>query len=1121
MKYYIAINERVKARSNNDRRKKPEFIFVCLVCVVFVFMSISSRVYAVSPQPSQSEFRFRKDDGSESTATWMAGQNTNITNIAKNTTFRIRITTQMGLTSMSGLKTRLEYLLASGNTCTSAGWTSITTAASNAFTLASSANFTDGTSTTQQLTGGTGNFTAGEILQATNPADSMTIPSNGYTEDEYSIQATANASDNTAYIFRLSNNSAAYTGGYSVCPQATTATLVPPTLTTSDATLVSSSTLTLNANISTTGGVSITDSGFAYGTTNDLSTGAATTSLGAQGGTGNFSGGITGLSPNTLYYFRAYAVNSVGTSTGAILSTTTLQWAAPSQPTSISAATSSPNQATISFTAPASSGGSSILYYLASSTPGNFTATSTVSPIVVLGLTNNTSYTFAVYAVNLVGTSSPSSASNAVTPTATLIPPTLTTSDATLVSTSTMTLNGSITSGGNSSSTIRGFAWGTNSNLSGGDTATTTETGTFGIGSFTKSITSLTASTLYYFRAYAVNLAGTSMGSIIATSTVSFPVSKYSDTLLVINDNSTISTEVGNYFLAARPTFPTSNVVHISTVTSESVSSSEYANHIKSTIETFISTNGLSNTINYVILTKGIPIYDSGTSNSVDSELAWCLGKQICSGTSNPFYNSNTIFSHQAYNMYIVTRLDGYVPTNDGCIVDNSTCFSNGNDISQITKLIDNSSISNILPLATLKSQGLFVLDGGGSYDSLANHMLESANQLLMAKGWKTNLDETSTYLTHQQNVLGYWSWGSNADSSPTMPAYAIPGNTYENGAIGETAVSTSARSFGYPPSYGQSLIADWIAEGISGMKGYVSEPSFYAIAHPDILFDHYTSGYNMAESYYAASSDINWKDLVVGDPKMAIVFTVYTIGGNISGLTGILVLQNNSGDNLSISANGSFTFATSISDGNPYSVTVLTQPSGQTCSVSSGSGTVPSDVTSVSVTCTNNPVTPTPTVTTTTSFSNGGGSVSASALAQILAPSASTTAYLNSLNNHVAGCPKGFNCTPIPGFAMAANPQSPNSVPNYRFTRNIQIGMTGNDVKELQIFLNSQGFTVAKNGAGSPGHETAYFGPATKTALMKFQLTYKKDILTPQGLTAPTGFFGAATMKAVNKLMK
>jgi hypothetical protein len=46
---------------------------------------------------------------------------------------------------------------------------------------------------------------------------------------------------------------------------------------------------------------------------------------------------------------------------------------------------------------------------------------------------------------------------------------------------------------------------------------------------------------------------------------------------------------------------------------------------------------------------------------------------------------------------------------------------------------------------------------------------------------------------------------------------------------------------------------------------------------------------------------------------------------------------------------------------------------------------------------------------------SSGGGSVSASTLAQILAPSASTTAYLDSLNNQVPGCPIDFTCTPIP----------------------------------------------------------------------------------------------------------
>ena len=78
-----------------------------------------------------------------------------------------------------------------------------------------------------------------------------------------------------------------------------------------------------------------------------------------------------------------------------------------------------------------------------------------------------------------------------------------------------------------------------------------------------------------------------------------------------------------------------------------------------------------------------------------------------------------------------------------------------------------------------------------------------------------------------------------------------------------------------------------------------------------------------------------------------------YSVGGSVSGLSGTVVLQNNAGDDLSVTANGSFTFATSIADGSTYSVSVLTNPSGQTCTVSSGSGTMSgAAVTSVSVTC-------------------------------------------------------------------------------------------------------------------------------------------------------------------------
>ncbi len=83
-----------------------------------------------------------------------------------------------------------------------------------------------------------------------------------------------------------------------------------------------------------------------------------------------------------------------------------------------------------------------------------------------------------------------------------------------------------------------------------------------------------------------------------------------------------------------------------------------------------------------------------------------------------------------------------------------------------------------------------------------------------------------------------------------------------------------------------------------------------------------------------------------------------YPIGGSVSGLVAgdNVVLQNNAGDDLNLGANGSFTFATAVSSGSPYNVTVLTQPAApsETCLVSNGSGTTPAGgVSNVIVTCT------------------------------------------------------------------------------------------------------------------------------------------------------------------------
>ncbi|MDP3052409.1 MAG: hypothetical protein Q8N22_00420 [bacterium] len=90
--------------------------------------------------------------------------------------------------------------------------------------------------------------------------------------------------------------------------------LASPTISTSDASAITSSQATLNGNITDTGGENNTVRGFQYGL--DTGYGSDTHTTGSYG-TGVFSADISSLSPNTAYHFRAYSTNSIGTSYGA------------------------------------------------------------------------------------------------------------------------------------------------------------------------------------------------------------------------------------------------------------------------------------------------------------------------------------------------------------------------------------------------------------------------------------------------------------------------------------------------------------------------------------------------------------------------------------------------------------------------------------------------------------------------------------------------------------------------------------------------------------------------------------------------------------------------------------
>ncbi len=100
--------------------------------------------------------------------------------------------------------------------------------------------------------------------------------------------------------------------------------------------------------------------------------------------------------------------------------------------------------------------------------------------------------------------------------------------------------------------------------------------------------------------------------------------------------------------------------------------------------------------------------------------------------------------------------------------------------------------------------------------------------------------------------------------------------------------------------------------------------------------------------------------------------------------------------------------------------------------------------------------------------------------------------------------------------------PQAPvPTSPIPQFTKALILGMTDPSVKNLQIFLNTHGFPLAKTGLGSPGKETNFFGALTKLAVIRFQEAHAKEILVPQGLIKGTGFFGIGTRTLVNAILK
>ncbi len=325
-------------------------------------------------------------------------------------------------------------------------------------------------------------------------------------------------SDNNVYESDESNNE--YIRQIYVNP-------VLPNVTTNSVSSITSNSAICGGNVLLDGGTPVTVRGVCWSTSSNPTTSNSKTTDGS--GTGSFTSSISGLNPGTTYYVRAYASNSVGTSYGENVSFTTNQIPTTLPTVYTNTVYSITSNSAVCGGNVTSDGGATVtargVCWSTTSDPtiynsktidgsgmGSFTS-------YIYGLNPATAYYVRAYATNSNGTAYGSNVSF-TTNAASTTPTVITNSVSSITSTSAI-CGGNVTSDGGATVTVRGVCWSTSSNPTTSNSKTTDGSGT---GSFTSSISGLNPGTIYYVRAYATNINGTSYGSNMSFTTNPAPL---------------------------------------------------------------------------------------------------------------------------------------------------------------------------------------------------------------------------------------------------------------------------------------------------------------------------------------------------------------------------------------------------------------------------------------------------------------------------------------------------------------------------------------------------------------------------------------------------------------------
>ncbi|RIL08176.1 MAG: hypothetical protein DCC71_00035 [Proteobacteria bacterium] len=368
------------------------------------------------------------------------------------------------------------------------------------------------------------------------------------------------------------------------------------------------------------------------------------------------------------------------------------------------------------------------------------------------------------------------------------------------------------------------------------------------------------------------------------------------EVLVVVNATSPVSTAIGRYYAEKRGVPPEQVLAlpipladpQLGNSVQEAIASREaFDRQIRQPLERFLRERDLVERIRIVVLASGIPhryqpgacVFDATYVRdcpraSVDAEIAVLFSPLVgargigANGEAvNPYFRSSQPFAEwRAANpdaplRYLVARLAAFQTPLDAAT----------GQPADVKRLVDGA-------LAPARS-GKVLVDG----DATAAPGRRGADVALVApvaallspRGVRVRYDATRSFVGGVRDLLGYVSWGSNDGHARPAPFYGsiggqdVPGR-FAPGSIALDLVSTNGRTFVTPPAtYDQSLAADLVRLGASGVAANAFEPMLLGLARAPLFFRHYFDGAPAIEAYFRSVPYLSWTNFYVGDPLL------------------------------------------------------------------------------------------------------------------------------------------------------------------------------------------------------------------------------------------------------------